>query len=165
MTGPNYVNMMWQSRLVTPIRTRVGEAEGCGRLKGINHVLAPHAIFYLETELNTILRVLFLPVCSRKGAFVEHAALLASLGADVREVRLPEEFEGLDGIVLPGEHASMPIPTDLTLLVSNCDSNFEGLILVRSLGLGCPWSVMIVWEACRLGRGVVFHVVQHETEC
>lgn len=41
---------------------------------------------------------------------MEHAALLASLGADVREVRLPQEFEGLDGIVLPGEHANTSRP-------------------------------------------------------
>ncbi|CAM9603891.1 unnamed protein product, partial [Laminaria digitata] len=41
-----------------------------------------------------------------QGAFVEHATLLASLGTDVREVRLPQEFEGLDGIVLPGKHAN-----------------------------------------------------------
>lgn len=40
--------------------------------------------------------------CLRQGAFAEHAAQFRQLGADVREVRLPEEFEGLDGVVLPG---------------------------------------------------------------
>lgn len=42
--------------------------------------------------------------CYLQGAFAEHSAALARLGADVREVRLPEEFEGLDGIVLPGNY-------------------------------------------------------------
>lgn len=37
-----------------------------------------------------------------QGAFAEHSSFLSKLGADVREVRLPHEFEGLDGIVLPG---------------------------------------------------------------
>lgn len=42
------------------------------------------------------------PLAGDQGAFAEHATVLTRLGADVCEVRLPEEFEGLDGIVLPG---------------------------------------------------------------
>lgn len=38
----------------------------------------------------------------QQGAFAEHSSCLSRLGADVREVRLPHEFDGLDGIVLPG---------------------------------------------------------------
>jgi 5'-phosphate synthase pdxT subunit len=41
-------------------------------------------------------------VLALQGAFREHAAALRSLGADVVEVRLPEELEGLDGLVIPG---------------------------------------------------------------
>ncbi|TMK95798.1 MAG: pyridoxal 5'-phosphate synthase glutaminase subunit PdxT [Actinobacteria bacterium] len=37
-----------------------------------------------------------------QGNFREHAAMLRRLGADVVEVRLPEELEGLDGLVVPG---------------------------------------------------------------
>ena len=37
-----------------------------------------------------------------QGAFREHAAALRKLGADVSEVRLPGELEGLDGLVIPG---------------------------------------------------------------
>ena len=37
-----------------------------------------------------------------QGAFREHANVLRELGADVSEVRLPEELEGLDGLVIPG---------------------------------------------------------------
>jgi 5'-phosphate synthase pdxT subunit len=41
-------------------------------------------------------------VLALQGAFREHASALRSLGADVVEVRLPEELDGLDGLVIPG---------------------------------------------------------------
>jgi pyridoxal 5'-phosphate synthase pdxT subunit len=37
-----------------------------------------------------------------QGAFREHAAALRRLSAEVVEVRLPQELEGLDGLVIPG---------------------------------------------------------------
>jgi 5'-phosphate synthase pdxT subunit len=41
-------------------------------------------------------------VLALQGAFREHARVLRSLGAEVVEVRLPEELDGLDGLVIPG---------------------------------------------------------------
>jgi 5'-phosphate synthase pdxT subunit len=41
-------------------------------------------------------------VLALQGAFREHARALRTLGADVREVRLPEDLDGLDGLVIPG---------------------------------------------------------------
>ena len=41
-------------------------------------------------------------VLALQGKFREHAAALERLGAEVVEVRLPEELDGLDGLVLPG---------------------------------------------------------------
>jgi 5'-phosphate synthase pdxT subunit len=41
-------------------------------------------------------------VLALQGAFREHMRALETLGADVREVRLPEELDGLDGLVIPG---------------------------------------------------------------
>jgi 5'-phosphate synthase pdxT subunit len=41
-------------------------------------------------------------VLAVQGNFREHAATLRRLGADVVEVRLPEQLEGLDGLVVPG---------------------------------------------------------------
>jgi len=41
-------------------------------------------------------------VLALQGNFREHAAMLRRLGADVVEVRLPEQLEGLDGLVIPG---------------------------------------------------------------
>jgi pyridoxal 5'-phosphate synthase pdxT subunit len=41
-------------------------------------------------------------VLAVQGNVREHAAMLRELGADVREVRLPAQLEGLDGLVIPG---------------------------------------------------------------
>ncbi len=41
-------------------------------------------------------------VLALQGAFREHVAMLRRLGADVVEVRLPEQLDGLDGLVVPG---------------------------------------------------------------
>ncbi len=47
-------------------------------------------------------RPLRIGVLALQGAFREHAAALRTLGADVVEVRLPEELDGIDGLVIPG---------------------------------------------------------------
>jgi pyridoxal 5'-phosphate synthase pdxT subunit len=41
-------------------------------------------------------------VLAVQGNFREHAAMLRRLGADVVEIRKPEELAGLDGLVVPG---------------------------------------------------------------
>ena len=41
-------------------------------------------------------------VLAVQGNFREHLAVLRRLGADAVEVRLPEQLEGLDGLVIPG---------------------------------------------------------------
>ena len=41
-------------------------------------------------------------VLAVQGNFREHAAMLRRLGADVVEVRVPEQLDGLDGLVIPG---------------------------------------------------------------
>jgi len=41
-------------------------------------------------------------VLAVQGNFREHAAMLRRLGAEVLEVRKPEQLEGLDGLVIPG---------------------------------------------------------------
>jgi pyridoxal 5'-phosphate synthase pdxT subunit len=47
-------------------------------------------------------RPLRIGVLALQGAFREHATALRKLGAEVVEVRLPEELDGLDGLVIPG---------------------------------------------------------------
>ncbi len=41
-------------------------------------------------------------VLALQGAFVEHIALLRLLGVEALPVRLPQELEGLDGLIIPG---------------------------------------------------------------
>ena len=41
-------------------------------------------------------------VLALQGDFAEHLAALRKLDIDVREVRLPSELEGIDGLIIPG---------------------------------------------------------------
>jgi pyridoxal 5'-phosphate synthase pdxT subunit len=41
-------------------------------------------------------------VLALQGDFEEHCAVLKSLGIEAREVRLPQDLEDLDGLILPG---------------------------------------------------------------
>ncbi|GAJ10941.1 unnamed protein product, partial [marine sediment metagenome] len=41
-------------------------------------------------------------VLASQGAFAEHIVMLHQLEVEVLPVRLPEELEGLDGLVVPG---------------------------------------------------------------
>lgn len=41
-------------------------------------------------------------VLALQGAFIEHINILRRLGVEAVEVRLPEELEGLDGLIIPG---------------------------------------------------------------
>jgi 5'-phosphate synthase pdxT subunit len=53
----------------------------------------------VETAVERRLRI---GVLALQGAFREHVAALRALGADVVEVRLPDELDDLDGLVIPG---------------------------------------------------------------
>jgi pyridoxal 5'-phosphate synthase pdxT subunit len=41
-------------------------------------------------------------VLALQGAFIEHQKMIESLGAEAVQVRLPEQLEGLDGLIIPG---------------------------------------------------------------
>jgi len=41
-------------------------------------------------------------VLAAQGAFAEHIAVLRKLGVAAAEIRVPEELDGLDGIIIPG---------------------------------------------------------------
>jgi pyridoxal 5'-phosphate synthase pdxT subunit len=69
-------------------------------------------------------------VLALQGGFDAHAKMLRALGAEVREVRTPEDLEGLDGLVLPGGES-----TTMTLGIER-----EGLAgpLARLVDRGTP---------------------------
>lgn len=41
-------------------------------------------------------------VLALQGAFIEHEKMLRSLGVEPVQVRLPDDLEGLDGLIIPG---------------------------------------------------------------
>jgi len=53
-------------------------------------------------------------VLALQGAFAEHIAILKSLGVDTAEIRLPEELDGIDGLIIPGGES-----TTITKLMLN----------------------------------------------
>jgi pyridoxal 5'-phosphate synthase pdxT subunit len=69
-------------------------------------------------------------VLALQGDFEAHARLLRGLGADVREVRVPADLDGLDGLVIPGGES-----TTMTLGIER-----EGLAepLREFIGSGAP---------------------------
>lgn len=46
-------------------------------------------------------------VLALQGAFREHIAVLRRLGATTREARLPEDLDGLDGLIIPGGESTV----------------------------------------------------------
>ena len=50
----------------------------------------------------TIEAVLRIGVLALQGDFAEHEAILQRLGATTRQVRMPADLEGLDGLIIPG---------------------------------------------------------------
>ena len=48
-------------------------------------------------------------VLALQGAFREHVAMLRRLGVEAVEVRLPEQLDGLDGLVIPGGESTTMI--------------------------------------------------------
>jgi 5'-phosphate synthase pdxT subunit len=69
-------------------------------------------------------------VLAVQGAFVEHEAVLHAVGAGTRQVRTPEDLEGLDGLVIPGGES-----TTFGLVAER-----SGLLpaLRASIGVGLP---------------------------
>jgi 5'-phosphate synthase pdxT subunit len=57
-------------------------------------------------------------VLALQGDFAEHLAMLARLGVNGREVRLPEDLAGLDGLIIPGGESTTigKLATDYNLI-------------------------------------------------
>ena len=73
-------------------------------------------------------------VLALQGDFAEHEAILRRLGADTRQVRLPADLEGLDGLIIPGGES-----TTITRLIASYDL----LEPLRGFGREKP-----VWGTC-----------------
>jgi 5'-phosphate synthase pdxT subunit len=83
-------------------------------------------------------------VLALQGAFREHARVLRRLGADVEEVRLPHQLDGLDGLVVPGGESTAIMRLARIYGLDEAIRRFEGGILGTCAG-------MILLDRERLG--------------
>ncbi len=83
-------------------------------------------------------------VLALQGNFREHAAMLRRLGAEVVEVRLPEELDGLDGLVVPGGESTAIMRLMRLYGLDEALRRFAGPILGTCAG-------MIVVDRAHLG--------------
>jgi pyridoxal 5'-phosphate synthase pdxT subunit len=74
-------------------------------------------------------------VLALQGAFREHARMLRRLGADVSEVRRPEELEGLDGLVIPGGESTTIMRLARIYGLDEAIRRFRGAVLGTCAGM------------------------------
>jgi 5'-phosphate synthase pdxT subunit len=74
-------------------------------------------------------------VLALQGAFREHARVLRGLGADVVEVRLPAEIDGLDGLVIPGGESTSILRLARIYGLDEAITSFDGPILGTCAGM------------------------------
>jgi len=80
-------------------------------------------------------RPLLIGVLALQGAFREHARMLRRLGAEVVEVRLPEELEGLDGLVIPGGESTTIMRLAQIYGLDEAIRRYRGAILGTCAGM------------------------------
>jgi 5'-phosphate synthase pdxT subunit len=80
-------------------------------------------------------RTVRIGVLALQGAFREHAQALRRLGADVVEVRLPEELEGLDGLVIPGGESTTIMRLARIYGLDDAIRRYRGAILGTCAGM------------------------------
>jgi pyridoxal 5'-phosphate synthase pdxT subunit len=74
-------------------------------------------------------------VLAVQGNFREHAAVLRRLGAEVVEVRLAEQLEGLDGLVIPGGESTAIMRLARLYGLEEAIRRFGGAILGTCAGM------------------------------
>ena len=74
-------------------------------------------------------------VLALQGNFREHASMLRRLGADVVEVRLPDQLDGLDGLVIPGGESTAIIRLMRLYGLEEAVRRFAGPILGTCAGM------------------------------
>jgi 5'-phosphate synthase pdxT subunit len=89
-------------------------------------------------------RPLKIGVLAVQGNFREHAAMLRRLGADVVEVRLPEQLADLDGLVIPGGESTTFTRLMRLYGLDEAVRSFAGAVLGTCAG-------MIVLDRAHLG--------------
>jgi 5'-phosphate synthase pdxT subunit len=100
-------------------------------------------------------------VLALQGDFAEHVAVLSRLGVEAREVRLPEQLDNLDGLVIPGGES-----TTFTRLMADYDL-LEPIRRLAEDGLPiwgtCAGMIVLACQASHLprpGLGIMDIVVE-----
>ncbi len=70
-----------------------------------------------------------------QGAFREHARVLRGLGAEVAEVRLADEVDGLDGLVIPGGESTTILRLARRYGLDEAITGFDGPIFGTCAGM------------------------------
>jgi 5'-phosphate synthase pdxT subunit len=78
-------------------------------------------------------------VLALQGDFAEHIKVLSRLGVESREVRLPADLEGLDGLIIPGGESTT---------IGKLAVEYELLEPLKKFGAGQP-----IWGTC---AGAIF---------
>lgn len=78
-------------------------------------------------------------VLALQGDFAEHLAMLSRLGVQGREVRMPEDLEGLDGLIIPGGESTT---------IGKLAVDYELIDPIREFGKEKP-----IWGTC---AGAIF---------
>ena len=74
-------------------------------------------------------------VLALQGNFREHAVMLRALGADVVEVRKPEQLEGIDGLVIPGGESTAITRLMQLYGIDEALRRFDGAVLGTCAGM------------------------------
>ena len=78
-------------------------------------------------------------VLALQGAFIEHIQMLRQLGVEAVEVRLPQDLEGLDGLIIPGGESTT---------IGKLADSYAMMEPMREFAAGKP-----VWGTC---AGMIF---------
>jgi pyridoxal 5'-phosphate synthase pdxT subunit len=74
-------------------------------------------------------------VLALQGAFREHARSLRRLGAEVVEVRLPEDLDGLEGLVIPGGESTTIMQLARLYGLDEAIRRFRGVVFGTCAGM------------------------------
>jgi pyridoxal 5'-phosphate synthase pdxT subunit len=74
-------------------------------------------------------------VLALQGAFREHARSLRRLGAEVVEVRKPEDLDGLDGLVIPGGESTTILRLAAIYGLDDAIRRFHGAVFGTCAGM------------------------------
>jgi pyridoxal 5'-phosphate synthase pdxT subunit len=80
-------------------------------------------------------RPLRIGVLALQGAFREHGRSLSRLGAEVVEVRNPEDLDGLDGLVIPGGESTTIMQLAALYGLDEAIRRFQGAIFGTCAGM------------------------------